>query len=135
MKPIAPTFTMALVLAGCGGSRGMEPPSSPSSLAFSVSVQVAESGEPDGQGSSLSLNIAVRDGMGLRSPIVGGAVSVRDSSGALLARAEIPDSRNGQAAVALSWREGAALRRSLELRISVLDAAGTIHVLARTLTL
>jgi hypothetical protein len=113
---------------------GVEPPSSPSSLAFSVSVQVAESGEPDGQ-DSLSLSITVRDGMGLRSPIVGGAVSVRDSSGGLLARAEIPDSGNGQAAVALSWREGAGLRRSLELNISVLDAAGTVHVLERTLAL
>ena len=132
VKPLAPACMMAVVLAGCGGSGGVEPPGSPSSLGFSVSVQVAESVEPDGQ-DSLSLSITVRDGMGLRSPIVGGAVSVRDSSGGLLARAEIPDSRNGQAAVALSWREGAALQRSLDLSISVRDAAGTIHVLERTL--
>jgi hypothetical protein len=126
---------LAFALVSCGDSGRVGEPTPPTSFGFSLSLSLMRTGQPgSGLPSPLGLGVTVRDATGTGRPIVGGAASVRDSSGGLLAEANVA-SDNGHVLVGLAWPQPSALGRSLELRVSFLDASGTVHELERTLTL
>ena len=130
---------LTVLSVACGDSVSTHQPTSASPEGFSLMLRLAvvrPSGlVGSGQPSPLALRISVRDAGGGSTSILDGTVVVRDAESALLAQTRISHTASGDVSVELTWDQGGAIGRRVDLRLSFLDADGAVHELERTLAL
>lgn len=138
LREVAIAAVLAAAVAACGGKNVSPTQAETPHLGMSVQVGGPQAAAGDLL-SPASVTVRVPDTDGTGGTLVAVEATFRNADHVALAEGKwtreeaIPANGTAEAALELSWSPPTAAARSLDLRVSVRDSAGALHVLSVTI--